>query len=210
MTTADVTNTEKTSVSTHRHAEVAEDTDDVGNDNDQTEPSSELLEEGGNNASAVAASSPEELEDVDEDEGGDEEEGAAGGDDLPAGLDGDDDKTSKQHFTELLKAFSAKNSPLLGFEVGKDICRRLTNLYDRGLVHGNLVKILIFDEIRIKYQQPWAKIRFHGTAYFGVMLFNLCKTLHGLKSASINPAIFSCFKIGTARIDDSSKQCANG
>ncbi|VDD80401.1 unnamed protein product [Mesocestoides corti] len=54
---------------------------------------------------------------------------------LPQGHDGDDEKTTREHFTELLDAFSVKNSPLLGFEVSKDICRRLTNIYDKGLAN---------------------------------------------------------------------------
>nr|VZH99907.1 unnamed protein product [Spirometra erinaceieuropaei] len=47
------------------------------------------------------------------------------------GYDGDDGVT-RQHFTDLKEAFSAKNSPTLSFEIVKDMARRFCNICDKG------------------------------------------------------------------------------
>ena len=55
---------------------------------------------------------------------------------IPFGSDGDDEKTTPETFQQLLAAFSAKTAPLLGLHVTKDLCRRLTSIYDKGLAGG--------------------------------------------------------------------------
>lgn len=50
--------------------------------------------------------------------------------------DGDDEKTTKDVFQDLQEAFSGTNPTLLSAQVNKDLCRRLTTLYDRGLSAG--------------------------------------------------------------------------
>nr|CUU98184.1 hypothetical transcript [Hymenolepis microstoma] len=53
---------------------------------------------------------------------------------LPSCLeDGDDMKTTKDIFHDLQEAFSGTNPTLLSAQVNKDLCRRLTTLYDKGL-----------------------------------------------------------------------------
>ncbi|VDM30939.1 unnamed protein product [Hydatigera taeniaeformis] len=52
---------------------------------------------------------------------------------IPAGVDGDDEKTTMDTLKNLVDAFSNKNASLLGFHVTKDLCRRLTTIYDKGL-----------------------------------------------------------------------------
>ncbi|VDO02902.1 unnamed protein product [Rodentolepis nana] len=56
---------------------------------------------------------------------------------LPSCLeDGDDMKTTKEMFHDLEEAFSGTNPLLLSAHVNKDLCRRLTTLYDKGLTSG--------------------------------------------------------------------------
>ncbi|KAL5971202.1 hypothetical protein TSMEX_001061, partial [Taenia solium] len=60
---------------------------------------------------------------------------------VPAGVDGDDEKTTMDTFQNLLDAFSNKNAPLLGLHVTKDLCRRLTTIYDKGLA-GEAIELI--------------------------------------------------------------------
>nr|CDS17811.1 hypothetical protein EgrG_001057900 [Echinococcus granulosus] len=63
----------------------------------------------------------------------DDEEEMEEDDWVPSGVDGDDEKTTMDTFQNLLDAFSNTNAPLLGLHVTKDLCRRLTTIYDKGL-----------------------------------------------------------------------------
>lgn len=67
---------------------------------------------------------------------GDDEEEMEEDEWVPAGVDGDDEKTTMDTLRNLLDAFTNKNAPLLGFHVTKDLCRRLTTIYDKGLAGG--------------------------------------------------------------------------
>ncbi len=55
------------------------------------------------------------------------------------GYDGDEGVT-RQHFVQLKQAFDTKNSPNLSFEVNKDICRRMCNIFDKGRAEGRSIR----------------------------------------------------------------------
>lgn len=53
--------------------------------------------------------------------------------------DGDDAKLTEDAFTELQEAFSGEDPAILATQVNKDLCRRLTTIYDKSLSAGEFI-----------------------------------------------------------------------
>ena len=107
----------------------------------ENEPFSDVFHETHNSAQAIDVAGNNANNEKEEEEVGGEEG-------VPAGVDGDDEKTTPETFQNLLAAFSAKTAPLLGLHVTKDLCRRLTSIYDKGLASGSYSVIFPFEKIR--------------------------------------------------------------